>query len=71
MEITPMGTTLNECWKKSHRKKSHGKKVTNLGRKKKVTEKSHKKRIMLFLNFWLGINIIFIVTIIITLFCLD
>ena len=43
----------NECRKKSNRKKSHGKKVTDLDRKK-VTGKNVTKRIMLFFNFWLG-----------------
>ena len=53
-------------------KKVTGKKVTEKKSQfwvgKKSQEKKSQKRIMLFLNFWLGINIfIYIITIFITL----
>ena len=56
-----------ECRKKSHRKKSHGKKVTVLGRKKSHRKKSHKNEIFFLLNmlyfFMLEMDIIiFIIT---------
>ena len=53
--------------KKVTGKKVTEKKVTDLGRKKSHRKKV-TKRIMFFLNLWIGINIfIFIITVIITL----
>ena len=66
MSLASMSRLLN-VGKKSQEKKSR-KKVTDLGRKKSQRKKKSQKRIMLFLNFWLGVNIfIFIITIFITL----
>ena len=53
---------IPECRKKSHRKKSHGKKVTDLGRKK-VTGKKVTKIKTFFFYFMLEMDIIiFIIT---------
>ena len=51
----------NECRKKSNRKKSHGKKVTDLGMKKSHRKKSHKKELCFFFStFGIGMNFIFV-----------